>query len=114
MIDVDNNGVVRVDINELSAVSTMSELCRLEDDNFLEHFEGKDLGYVCSSRVIISSMYSQVREMKDDVLSSIEGEKHKLKKEALKKLLEEAYAVLAQLEHKYFLLKDLEKSRAVF
>lgn len=114
MIDVDSNGVGRVDITELSVVSTMSELCRLDTDKFLKHFEGKDLGYVRSARIIISSMYSQVRQMKDDVISSIKEGKHSLEEENVSKLLEESYSVLAQLEGKYFLLKDLEKQRTSF
>lgn len=87
---------------------TLSELCSLEMEEFLKHFEGKDLGYVHSMRVVISSMYDTARRAKDDLIAKCrESDRSEEYVDCIKK----AYSVLMDLERKYFALKSLEEGR---
>ena len=89
-------------------VQTLSELCSLEMEEFLKHFEGKDLGYVRSTRVVISSMYGAARKAKDDLIAKQEESD---RSEEYLDCIKKAYSVLMDLEEKYFALKTLEESR---
>lgn len=97
-----------VEVLSSEGVQTLSELCSLEMEEFLNHFEGKDLGYVRSTRVVISSMYDTARKVKDDLIAKREESDYS---EEYVDCIKKAYSVLMDLEEKYFALKTLEEGR---
>ena len=98
-----------VEVLSSEGVQTLSELCSLEMEEFLKHFEGKDLGYVRSTRIVISSMYGAARKAKDDLIAKQREESDP--SEEYLDCIKKAYSVLMDLEEKYFALKALEEDR---
>lgn len=99
----------KVQISE-EDLHSLSNLMSLPKDNFLKHFEGKDLGYVMSMKNFASSMFNDARKMKDDLVFAfpkMTGDK----KSKAKLLIKDLYNVLQNLENKFYLLKELEKER---
>lgn len=89
---------------------SLSQLMSLPKEEFLAHFEGKDLGYVMSMRNFAISMFNDAKKIKDDLVEAF-PDMHKDKKGRAKMILMELYGVMHNLEDKYYLLKELEVKR---
>lgn len=89
---------------------SLSQLMSFPKDEFLAHFDGKDLGYVMSMRNFAISMFNDAKKMKDDLVNAF-PDMNKDKKQRVRMILMELYGVMHNLEDKYYLLKELEVKR---
>ena len=89
---------------------SLSQLMSFPKDKFLEHFEGKDLGYVMSMKNFASVMFNDAQKTKDDLVDALPKMSVEKKKKA-KMILDNLYDVLQNLEDKFYLLKSLEDTR---
>lgn len=98
---------------DVRSLRSVSVLCSMNEKDFLKHFEGKDLGYVRSMRILINNMYAQAKSVKDELFAHYNKalSEDKEKAERYKTSMEEVYGILFQLEGKYFLLKRQEELR---
>lgn len=89
---------------------SLSQLMSLNEEDFIKHFDGKDLGYVMSMKNFTSIMFNDAQKTKNDLVNlfpKVSGEK----KQKFKDVLDNLYNVLQNLENKFYLLKFLEDSR---
>lgn len=91
-------------------VHSLSNLMSLPKEEFLKHFEGKDLGYLLSMKNFAKVMFNDARKTKDDLVKALplmEADK----KARAKLVLDKMYDVLQNLENKFYLLKEMEDKR---
>lgn len=92
---------------------SLSQLMSFPKEEFLKHFEGKDLGYVMSMKNFASVMFNDAQKTKDDLVNALPKMSADKKKKA-KLILDNLYDVLQNLEDKFYLLKFLEDKRRSF
>ena len=91
-------------------VHSLSVLMSLPKEEFLKHFEGKDLGYVMSMKNFATVMFNDAQKTKDDLVKVLPLMKAE-KKSRAKLVLDNLYDVLQNLENKFYLLKEMEDKR---
>jgi hypothetical protein len=99
---------IKVRINK-DDLKSLSELMSRKDEDFVKYFDNKDLGYVLSIKNIIGIMYHDGVNTKNDLMSLYD----RTKDDKAKSLITEMYAVLQNLENKYFLLNKLYEDRKI-
>lgn len=93
---------------------SVSHYIDCSEDEFREFCKDKDLGYINSFHNLMVQIYNQVQRIKDDVVAEAKnkGEDHE-DYDNYKTSLESLYAKLLKIEHKVFILKEIQKSRMI-
>lgn len=100
-----SNKVIHYNIPK-EEITKLSKLVEGDDETFIKFFDGKDYGTIKLYEKMIDSMWKEARDAKDKL---IEGYSKAKDKEKVKNLVHSIYTVLLDLEHKFYVLTNLER-----